>query len=180
MKFMESCLEHAKEIILKEGELLPRFITNDSEGKGMYIVTPWRDEKDKEAILSFVSLKFIAEGIQEYCLLSEVWMKNYKDPKLHDPSKSLEHEPDRQEGLSVIHVWRDKDKLHKELQMYAMVRDEAGKLIKLEPRDKMEDIQGRMTDLLNNKVLSLSEIKKLKEALAKVEKHPGSPMIERF
>ena len=91
---------------------------------------PWNSNEDKRRIFNYLRMYSVLEGVTEYVVCSEAWMREAasKDDLAGDISKH----PNRREALIFAHVKRVGAELVKEFQTYAIYRKGDGKLDRLE------------------------------------------------
>ena len=111
------------------------------------LFAPFRNDAEKERLLSTIKLYTVIHEIDEYVIASEAWMRTAVDPNERNLGKVSEH-PDRQECLILLHVKREGERRLSQGRFYYMRRDDKGNLTKLEPLREGMGVGGDMTELI--------------------------------
>lgn len=167
-QFMAESIEYAKKQLVTTGMLVPMFIARSGVNKTWVMVTPWENENEKNLILNYLSLLFIAEDIEEYIFMSEMWFKKLKSFNAEDmPKGFVADEPDKQEGLMIVQVAIENDTLYHNAKMFETHRN--GKKVELTEMPHGSG-SGRFTDLLSPKKHSHETIAVVKKMIMEIEK----------
>ncbi len=144
MNFFDDAVKYAKESLLEKKEFYPVFIANSVTGKKFIVVSPWKDDKEKQLIVQFVKLLFISESVDEYIFMTEMWFK--KVDKMADRPKGFICDlPDKQEGFMVIHVKLENGKLNIQSQFLEIIRTNGFELKEI---PEYANVAGTFTELL--------------------------------
>jgi hypothetical protein len=145
MQYFDEVVERAKHILLTDGELYPMFYALTVTGKRLLIVTPWENDKQKEATVNYIRMLFITESVCEYYFMTEMWFTKVK--KMEDRPKGFICDlPEKQEGIVVVSGQMKEGKIEKKLAFYQTIRKEDKIELNLIP---CEIDGGTFTDLLS-------------------------------
>lgn len=100
--FFDTTVERAKKILMEGLQMFPSFIAHTKKDKFFILMTPWENDRQKDAAVNYIRLLFIKEEVYEYCFSTEMWF--VKVDKLEDrPKGPICDLPDKQEGLVIVH-----------------------------------------------------------------------------
>jgi len=94
--------ERAAIIFKERGELVPMWHAMDAKDEHLVIVTPWRDQDEKYAIVERLRQLFRAQGVKRYAFMCEAWSIFTQDMKEYQRyAGRLGEHPDRREILTI-------------------------------------------------------------------------------
>lgn len=84
--------------------LAPRWVAQNDAGETFALMTPWSNEAEKAAVLSFLRHFFALHGVIRYTLSSEVWAREASTRCAFDDGIAPSEHPDRIERVLVLGV----------------------------------------------------------------------------
>lgn len=129
----------------REGEVAPFFVANlDGGERPALIMTPWSNEAEKAAVVANLRELFAERHASSYIQVSEVWMKAFRADSVRLDKAPSEYE-DKEELVMVLAV----DSEGSTMVAREIIRPFDGKAPFLAPpREAMENVGGRMAELL--------------------------------
>jgi hypothetical protein len=100
--FFEHAAKQAASMFREQGELAPLWHAVDRNGQHLVIVTPWKDNDEKQAIIELVRKLFRERGVKHYVFMCEAW--SVITPDLDEIAPHIGHlskHPDRREILTL-------------------------------------------------------------------------------
>lgn len=177
-------IEFAKSYVLSRGTINPQFLAFHKNGRKSVIVSPFieeekeQQEREKNAICTYLRVMFLATDVQAYVFISEAWLKEItgeeEKKKYYEAKKFPSEYADRIEILMVLYVWGGGVEPH----FFEMVRTD-GNLTELKHRENdakegLVGFSGRMVTLLpkGGEVIDFHTRKKAREAFEKIRSNP--------
>jgi hypothetical protein len=142
-----------KQIVQDGGEVIPRWVARNDKGESFVIATPWSGEEDKNKVVQFLRLFFMAHDITSYTFSAEAWMVKLEGKHMDAQSAQAamdgltpSQHPDRIEVINVVGA----DQHGEMLARVEIIRK--GDDISFGPVEGMGEgqhrVEGRMTNLL--------------------------------
>lgn len=142
--FVNHGFEHARDIIYGGGEFHTSFIVQHDGGTD-YLVTPWSNMTEREAIIAHVRRYIKQRNAIRYALLSEAWVSTQKRG---EPLVKPSDNPLRREILFVLGVERGGRTFIRQAEI---VTNDAGKRTLDEEADLNQmSFSGTMTELFDD------------------------------
>lgn len=98
---IELAMKDARERVLEGDEYMRMFFAADAEGKVNIICAPSMGPDDGQ-ILQFLRMVFVAWGVVQYAMVSEVWVSHDLDH--HKSGKTPSEDPKRSEAIMALAV----------------------------------------------------------------------------
>ena len=84
------------------GGTIPHFIGMTGDGSIQFYMTPWEDERSKDAITKMLKERFADNGTVGYALVSEVWYMVVRPGETRPPGLPSEYPHLRREALRAM------------------------------------------------------------------------------
>lgn len=142
---MEEAAARSRERIEDGGEVLNHFLAQTEEGRLGVIVTPWRSDAERAAMLAGVRRKFEELRVVRYCHVAEAWMSERL------PGDSLDirpsQDPKRIEALLIYGI--DSEPKAKRMICFPIETVSSGKRKLGDPFPSYELFEGESLRLLD-------------------------------